>query len=109
MSRTGRAWLLLASLPWTAVQAQAADWVLMSRHGECVEMAPALRHRFDDLPVVTSPDQFVAEMRRRGLKVSVDRSLEQQGGVVLVTVPERELSMAFAHRERCAAVASGPN
>lgn len=53
--------------------------------------------------------QFIVELRRRGLKVSVDRSLEQQGGVVLVTVPERELSMAFAHRERCTAVTSGPN
>lgn len=108
MSRTGRAWLLLAALPWAAVQAQSADWVLMSRHGECVEMAPALRHRFEDLPKITSPDQFVAEMQRRGLKVTVDRSQEGQAGVVMVAVPERELSMAFARRERCTLVSSGP-
>lgn len=100
--------VLLAALPWTAVQAKSVDWVLMSRHGECVEMASALRHQFADLPLITNPDQFVAELRHRGLKVSVDRGLEQQGGMVLVTVPERELSMAFAHRARCAAVASGP-
>jgi len=81
-----------------------SDWVLMSREGECAEIASAQRRRFSELPPIASPEQFADEWRRRGAGVTTTPVPGTRGEVVLVEVPSQRLSLMFAQRARCANV-----
>lgn len=80
----------------------------MSRHGDCFEIQAALKRKFDDLPVITGPEQFVGEMRRRALVVTTTRP-EGTGDAVIVDVPARGLSLIFVSRARCRTVSGMRN
>lgn len=93
--------LLLGALPYASAHAQSPSWLLMSRHGECAEVARALRHKFQDLPAIAGPDEFAAEMKRRGFAVKVTHAYGGNRDAVLIEVPDREVSLIFVRRDLC--------
>ncbi len=52
---------------FSVVHADPSEWLLMSRHGECVEIGSALSRKFENLPAIASPNRFIDVMRERGL------------------------------------------
>lgn len=93
--------LLLAGLPAATALAQSPQWLLMSRHGECADVARALQHKFHDLPAIAGPNEFAAEMNRRGLAAKVTNAYGGNRNTVLIEVPDREVSVLFVRRELC--------
>lgn len=87
----------------TAAQASSpsAQWLLKSRHGECTDVGPAIRHKFRDIPLVSSPEQFVQEMKTRGIAVKVTNAYGGNRDAVLVEVPVREASLVFVAPGLC--------
>jgi len=77
-----------------------SQWMLMSRHGECAEIA-SLKRRIPDLGDVRDPDSFAKLMRERGHQVSSSEIPESKGKAVEVKVPEKELSLIFVVPELC--------
>lgn len=93
--------LLLAGLVSVMAFAQSGQWVLMSRHGECADIGRALRHKFHDLPSIAGPDEFAAEMKRRGSAAKVTNAYGGNRNAVLIEAPDREMSVLFIRRELC--------
>lgn len=100
--------IALAALSISAAECVRAQpqtaWVLMSREGECAEIAEAQRRRFSELPPIASPEQFADEWRRRGVGVTVAPMPSTRGEVVMVEVPAAQLTLMFAQRSRCTSV-----
>ncbi len=95
--------MLLTALPLLVVLPAAAnDWLLMSREGECNEIAPVLRHRFGEFAPVRTPEAFVEALRARGIDA---RATPVNGapGVVMVEAPSENLTLIFAQRSHCRA------
>jgi hypothetical protein len=82
------------------VAVAASQWMLMSRHGECVEIE-TLRRRIPDLGAVGDPYSFIKLMRQRGHQVSSNEVPQGRGKAVEVKVPEKELSLIFVAPELC--------
>ena len=78
----------------------ASEWLLMSRHGECVEVH-SLKRKVPDLGDVRDPYAFIKLMRDKGHQVTVNDLPAPNGKAVEVTVPERELSLIFVAPEVC--------
>jgi hypothetical protein len=93
--------MLLAALPLAAAIAQPTPWLLMSRHGECADVGRALRHKFRDLPPIAGPEEFAAEMKRRGAVAKVTNGYGGNRNAVLIEVPDSEVSLLFVRRELC--------
>ncbi len=90
--------LLAAALP--PATAAASQWMLMSRHGECAEIA-ALERKIPDLGEVRDPEAFVNLMRARGHTVFAKGQLGTAGRMVEVLVPDRQLSLIFVTEDAC--------
>lgn len=82
--------------------AAATSWALLARHGECfADMETVLRHRFDNLPPIASPDDFVAALRARRIETRVSRMPELGDDAVTVEVPSQEVSLVFVRHKLC--------
>lgn len=93
--------LSLAGLLTAPALAQSGQWLLMSRHGECADVGRALRHKFQDLPPIAGPEEFAAEMKRRGFAAKVTNAYGGNRNAVLIEVPDREVSLLFVRKELC--------
>lgn len=92
-----------------AVSSNAAQeqWQLMSRHGECSDLS-SLKRVFPDMGAIFTPEEFIAFVKRKGLKVTT-RDLEVPvGRLRAIEVPERELAMWFADRSLCSSTTIKP-
>lgn len=89
---------------FSAVHAAPSEWLLMSRHGECVEIGPTLSRKFENLPAIASPNWFIDVMRERGLTARESSAKEFGQGIVMIELPEAAITLIFARRERCDAV-----
>jgi hypothetical protein len=78
----------------------AAEWFLMSRHGECAEIS-SLTRKVPDLGDVRDPSAFIKLMRDKGYQVTMNEVSIPNGKAVEVKVPERELSLMFVPPEVC--------
>ena len=78
----------------------ASEWLLMSRHGECVEVH-SLKRKVPDLGDVRDPIAFAKLMRENGHQVIVNEVSILNGKAIEVKVPERELSLIFVAPEVC--------
>lgn len=94
---------LLSLMLLYALPAAANDWLLMSREGECNEIAPALRHRFGEFAPVRTPEEFVEALRARGIAARAT-PVDGAVGVVMVEAPRENLTLIFAQRSRCGAI-----
>jgi hypothetical protein len=83
-----------------SVALAAAQWMLMARHGECVEVE-SLKRVVPDLGDVRDPYSFVNLMRQRGHQVSSNEVAGSNGKAVEVKVAEKELSLVFVAPELC--------
>ena len=92
---------LLGMVTAAYASSPSAQWLLMSRHGECTDVAPAIRHKFRDIPSVSSPEQFAEELKTRGIAVKVTNGYGGNRDAVLVEVPAREASLVFVKPGLC--------
>ena len=83
-----------------AISLAASEWFLMSRHGECADIA-SLKRKVPDLGEVRDPSAFIQLMRVKGYQVTVNEVAPRTGKVVEVKVPERELFLLFVTPEAC--------
>jgi len=90
----------VAALAGSATDLRAEEWRLMGREGGCVELAEAAARR-PLLRGIETPDQLVAELRRRGEEVR--RQDIAQGGVtaVMVEAPGLGLGLVFVPPSLC--------
>ena len=96
------------AMPATAVAsampiaaAAAAQWQLMTRHGEC-DGLDVLRSEIPDLGEISDPDAFIRQMRDRGHDTSAEVVPGTDGQTVVVKVPALKLDLVFATRTVCA-------
>jgi hypothetical protein len=90
----------LVALADTSAAATGAQWMLMSREGDCNEIQ-VLKRRIPELGDVRDPDSFVKLMREKGYKVSSSEIPGPKGKAVEVKVPEKELSLVFVPAASC--------
>lgn len=75
-------------------------WFLLSRHGECSEIA-VLKRKIDDIDGINNPADFIRLMRQRGYDVT-ERTMPEVGGdAVRIDVPEKGLSLLFVRAIIC--------
>ena len=83
-----------------AISLAASEWFLMSRHGECADIA-SLKRKIPDLGEVRDPAAFIQLMRVKGYQVTVNEIATPTGKVVEVKVLARELSLMFVTPAAC--------
>ena len=83
-----------------AISLAASEWFLMSRHGECADIA-SLTRKVPDLGEIRDSSAFIQLMRDKGYQVTVNKVATSTGKVVEVKVPERELFLLFVTPEAC--------
>jgi len=86
----------------TSLHAAEPDWALIPRHGECHDIAQALRHRFDNLPPISSPHDFLEAMRAQGISAHTSREPGLGDDAFIVEVPGRGMTLLFVRRHHCA-------
>lgn len=92
--------LFLLFAPFCHANADVGEWLLMSRHGECSEIA-ILEKKVADMDGIDGPKTFVRVMRERGYEVTVRDMAEFDGEAMLVDVPEKGLSLLFVKTSLC--------
>ena len=92
--------VLLLSTPFIHAYSDLGKWLLMSRHGECSEIA-ALERKVADIEGIDDPTTFVRVMRQRGYEVT-ERTMPEVGGEAMqVDVPAKGLSLLFVRESLC--------
>ena len=92
---TAAAMVAVVPLAWAA-----PEWLLMSRHGDCVSLAEATRHEavFNG---VSTPDDLADAVRRQGEAVAVKETRAGDVTVVEVTAPGLGLAVIFVPGDSC--------
>jgi len=90
--------VFIGEMPLVAFSAER--WLLMARHGECMEIE-RLKRKVPELADIGDPYSFVNLMRQKGHTVTSNEVPGTEGKAVEVKVPEKELSLVFATRELC--------
>ncbi len=84
----------------TASGKSLEKWFLMSRHGECAQIA-TLQRKVSDLPAIEDPVSFSRYMRARGYTV-IEQDLELPGvGAIQIEVVELSLNPIFVTEPVC--------
>ena len=98
--------LLTLAAPTFPADANPEKWLLMSRHGECTEIA-VLERKVANIDGINSPGAFIRIMRQRGYDVT-DRIMPELGGdAVQVDVEEKGLSLLFVRARLCRGIDQG--
>ncbi len=84
----------------SSVAVLGQQWLLMARHGECMEVG-TLKRKVPDLGEINDPYSFVKFMRQKGHTVTSAEVIETKGKAVEVKVPEEGLSLVFVTPELC--------
>jgi hypothetical protein len=105
MNRKMTGWLAgtIFTAIWASVLHADTQWFLMSRHGECVDIA-SLKRKVPDLGLVQDPDAFIKLMRDKGHRVTMHEPSVPTGRFVEITVPDRELALVFVTTALCRSV-----
>ena len=96
--------MLLGSGPVAAEQ----SWYLMSRHGECSPITPAMRHKMPDFPDVQSAQALVQALRDRKMDVRSAPLPGAPDGHLTVRVPSLGWTLVVARADRCSTFVPGP-
>lgn len=72
----------------------------MSRHGDCIEIAEAARRK-PILDGVTTPEQFIDRLEKRGDAVSRRKVTAFQPSPMSVHAPDHGLSLMFVPSSLC--------
>jgi hypothetical protein len=85
----------------TPASTQATErWFLMSRHGDCVEVA-TLKRKIPDFGEINDPNAFAVFMRQQGYTVTSTRVSVPKGKAQEIKVPEKDLFLMFVTSEMC--------
>ena len=94
-------WLTIGVLVgWVSAAQAEQQWFLMTRHGDCADVA-SLKRKVPDLGAVRDPESFVKLMREKGHQVQTSEMDNPNGKIVDVRVPERELALMFVPAALC--------
>jgi len=83
-------------------------WYLMSRHGECSTITPAMRHRMADFPEVRTPEALVQALKLRKLDVHAERLSGARDGQWLLGIPSLGWTLLVVRENHCASFPNGP-
>lgn len=97
--------LIFLSSSSLAVENGATEWVLMGRHGECVEIQ-TVGKRDHVLGQNRDPHQYAEAMRQHGHTAEVIVMPGTQGQAFEVRIPAKGQSLVFTKREFCQVAAS---
>jgi hypothetical protein len=80
--------------------ANAQEWSLLGRHGECAPIS-TLKRKLQDMPEIRTPDEFSVYLESKRLKFT--RQVHQTGASAAVSfdVPDAGLAIVFVHRQQC--------
>ena len=87
--------------------AQADEWFLLSRHGECAPLS-ALRHKLPSAPNFRTPDDFSAYLELEHIQYTRQVHSDMRGQMVEFRVPDKGLAVLLVPATRCTEVVSGP-
>lgn len=87
-------------MAFPAASATAGPWKLMSRHGDCFEIA-TLQRKVADLGEIRDPEAFVSLLRQKGYQVQAKETILRNGRAVEVAVPQLELGLLFVEASLC--------
>ena len=76
------------------------QWLLMSRHGDCVEIG-MLKRKIPDLGEINDPYSFIKLMRQKGYEVISNEVAGHTGKSLEVRVPEKGFLLMFVTSEMC--------
>jgi hypothetical protein len=84
--------------------AEAQEWSLFGRHGECAPIS-SLKRKLQDMPEIRTPDEFSVYLDSKRLKYT--RQAHQAGASAAVgfEVPDAGLAIVFVHRQQCSKAA----
>ncbi len=100
-NRSALALLAMALSASLAARAQAGEpWMLMGREGGCVELAKAAQRK-EILAGITAPGEFAARLAALGEPFTREDIARDGTTVVVMGVPERQLSLIFVPRSLC--------
>jgi len=93
-------WVSIFAFAATVSGKSLEKWFLMSRHGECAQIA-TLKRKVSDLPEIEDPASFSRFMRARGHTV-IEQPLEWSGiGAIQIEVVELSLNLIFVTEPLC--------
>lgn len=95
----GLAGALLGTLCLAAADANSG-WFLFSRHGECSSIG-VLNRKLPDVGDANSPDEVARRLRRRGETVELTERPASDGGMVVMKLPKRGMSLMFVTAALC--------
>ncbi|MBI5074366.1 MAG: hypothetical protein HZB62_04260 [Nitrospirae bacterium] len=75
-------------------------WLLMARHGDCVEIE-SLKRKIPDLGDINDPFSFIRFMNEKGHRADSNELPAGKGRAVEVSVPELQLFLLFVTSEMC--------
>ncbi len=87
--------------------AQADEWYLLSRHGECAPLS-ALRFKLHSAPDFKSPDDFSAYLDHEHISYTRQVHSDAAGQMVEFRVPDKGIAAVFVPEDRCTEIVSGP-
>lgn len=90
-----------------ATPSWAAEWLLLSREGECATL-DVLGRKLPNLPSVQTPEQFEAYLKTAGLEYSRKEHPGGGGSFNEFLVPSAGLSVVLVPRTQCQTVSRGP-
>jgi len=92
------------SMTFVAVATSAIEssgkWFLMSRHGDCAEIA-TIKRKIPELPNIEDPVAFSEYMRANGHAVSEQPLIAPDGGAHQIDVPVLSLNLIFVQEALC--------
>ena len=86
----------------------AAEWLLLSREGECATL-DVLGRKLPSLPSIQTPEQFEAYLKTAGLEYSRKEHSGSGGSFNEFLVPSAGLSVVLVPRAQCQNVSRGPS
>jgi hypothetical protein len=82
---------------------QGGDWLLMGRHGECVEVS-ALERKLPEARGTSDPQVIAQRLRDKGVEVRSQPMALPAGNAVTMAVPSRGLDVVFVPAAVCQSV-----
>ena len=92
--------MLLCGLDVVASNEEEKEWMLMARHGECVEIQ-SLARKFPQMDKISTPDEFIKTMSQRGYSVKDNLLPDSNGQVIQVDVDEENITLLFVDVVLC--------
>jgi hypothetical protein len=82
---------------------QGGEWLLMGRHGECVEVS-ALERKLPEARGTSDPQVIAQRLRDKGIEVKTEAMALPAGHAISMAVPSRGLDMVFVPAAVCQSV-----